>query len=302
MALRDLNRAVKLDSENAQAYFSRGNVYALQKRWTEANKDYEQSLKLNPNNFQIQNEYKNLQQQQATEEINTDEINLKRSQDYNNSGLAHALKQEFTEALADFNQAIALNQKNATIYLNRANVYLEQSQWQQALEDYNQAIKLASQLSHRAYFNRAGIYNMRHQWDKAIADYNMAIKLKSDYSAAYYHRGILNLRQQDWLKAIQDLEQVTKLQPNNDQAYFNCGFGHMKLREWHEAKEKYDQGISINPNDGKAYFNRSIVQANLGNRQQSVEDLQRAKKIFLETGDLSNYQQVEQLLKRESQF
>ena len=72
--------------------------------------------------------------------------------------------------------------------------------------------------------------------------------MNADYSPAYYHRGIINLRKENWLRAIADLEQVIELQPDNAQAYFNCGFGYMKLRQWSDAKAKYDQGIrkSIN--------------------------------------------------------
>ena len=72
-----------------------------------------------------------------------------------------------------------------------------------------------------------------------------------------------------------------------------------QLRQWNEAKEKYDRGISINPNDGKAYFNRSIVLSNMGNELRAIADLQQAKQIFSETGDLSNLQQVEQLLNQQ---
>ena len=100
-------------------------------------------------------------------------------------------------------------------------------------------------------------------------------------------------------KAIADLERVIELQPDNEQAYFNAGFAYLKLRQWNEAKEQYDRGISINPNDGKAYFNRSIVLSNMGNELRAIADLQQAKQIFSETGDLSNLQRVEQLLNQQ---
>ena len=105
LALQDLNRAIKLDPENPQAYFSRGNVYTLQKKWEQATADYERALELNPNDFQVQISLKNIQQQ-ATDAANTNADDLTQSVEYNNSGLAHALKQEFTEALENFNRAM----------------------------------------------------------------------------------------------------------------------------------------------------------------------------------------------------
>lgn len=73
----------------------------------------------------------------------------------------------------------------------------------------------------------------------------------------------------------------------------------MKLRQWDEAKQKYDRAIVINPNDGKAYFNPSIVLANMGHQARATIDLERAKQILLETGDLENYRQVEQRLQQQ---
>ncbi|MEO0835003.1 MAG: tetratricopeptide repeat protein, partial [Cyanobacteria bacterium J06642_3] len=54
LALKDLNRAIKLDSKNPEAYFSRGNVYALQQRWEQAEQDYKQAARLNPNYPELQ--------------------------------------------------------------------------------------------------------------------------------------------------------------------------------------------------------------------------------------------------------
>ena len=126
LALKDLNRAIELDPENPLAYFSRGNVYTLQEKWEPATADYERALELNPNDFQVQMSLKNIEQQ-ATDTANTNADDRSQSAEYNNSGLVHALKQEFPEALEDFNRAIALNPQNPGIYFNRANIYLEQS-------------------------------------------------------------------------------------------------------------------------------------------------------------------------------
>lgn len=116
--------------------------------------------KLKDNHFQVRANLEDLQQQ-GIDATNIAPADLQQSVKYNSNGLAHALKQEFTEALEDFN--IALNSEDARIYFNRANVYLEQSQRQLALEDLNRAIALDPQLSERTYYNRAGIYNMRGQ-------------------------------------------------------------------------------------------------------------------------------------------
>jgi TonB family protein len=78
-------------------------------------------------------------------------------------GSAYQQKGEVDKALADFNQAIRLDQKSARAYCDRGileDVLLRQPN--KALADYNEAIRLAPNFQ-RAYFNR-GV----HFWNNII--------------------------------------------------------------------------------------------------------------------------------------
>ena len=91
------------------------------------------------------------------------EIDYEKSNRYHNIGIAHGLRGELDEAIANYTKAIAFNPENATAYLNRGTIYLSQSKWDLALRDHNRAIEIDPKISGRAYFNRAGIYNLRNQ-------------------------------------------------------------------------------------------------------------------------------------------
>jgi tetratricopeptide (TPR) repeat protein len=48
-AIDSLNRALALKPDFAAAFTTRGGIYAEQGKWSEAKRDFEQALKLNPN-------------------------------------------------------------------------------------------------------------------------------------------------------------------------------------------------------------------------------------------------------------
>ena len=48
-AVADFSQAIKLKSNNPDAFYNRGNIYFQQKNYTEANTDFEKSIEINPN-------------------------------------------------------------------------------------------------------------------------------------------------------------------------------------------------------------------------------------------------------------
>src|SRR5260370_29940722 len=65
----------------------------------------------------------------------------------------------------------------ATDYDHRGVAYANKGLYDQAIADYNQAIALLPKTFPIAYFNRGSAYNNQGLDDKAIIDYTMAISL-----------------------------------------------------------------------------------------------------------------------------
>jgi Trypsin-like peptidase domain/TPR repeat len=120
---------------------------------------------------------------------------------------------DFRGALADYNQAIALDPKNSLAYNNRGNLKKNKlNDVQGALSDYNQAIALNPKYS-LAYNNRANLKKDKlNDIQGALADYNQAILLNPKDSNAYYNRGNLKKNKlNDIQGAIQDFRQAARL-------------------------------------------------------------------------------------------
>src|SRR6185436_6396708 len=142
--------------------------------------------------------------------------------DYDNRGVAYANKGLYDQAIADYDQAIALLPKTFPIaYFNRGNAYNNQGLDDQAISDYTKAITLQP-TGADPDFILADAYNYRGQahqrktlYDEAIADFTMAVSLKPGLETAYESRGNIYLRKALYDLAIADFGKVISLNSRN---------------------------------------------------------------------------------------
>ncbi|WP_310485539.1 tetratricopeptide repeat-containing serine protease family protein [Chamaesiphon sp. VAR_48_metabat_403] len=122
-------------------------------------------------------------------------------------------KRDIQGALADYNQAIAINPKYASAYNNRGDLKrYKLNDVQGALIDYNQAIALNPKYA-SAYNNRGDLkYEDLNDVQGAMTDYNQAIALNPKEALFYYRRGILKYHKlKDVRGAFSDMQQTEKL-------------------------------------------------------------------------------------------
>jgi tetratricopeptide (TPR) repeat protein len=116
------------------------------------------------------------------------------------------------DAVAQFNQAVALNPRYTIVYFLRANVKDDLNDSQGALADYNQSISLNPKFA-EVYLNRGVLKHSKlNEPQGALADYNQAISLNPNNAEVYNNRGILkHLKLNDSPGAIADFRTAAKL-------------------------------------------------------------------------------------------
>ena len=129
----------------AAAFALRGDVYFGDANYTAALADYDQALKLNPN-----------------------EVN------YFDRGVAHARLGERLLALADLDQAIRMNPRVGQYFRSRGRTWMEHGEPDLAIADLSQAIRLDPQ-DDSAYFWRAKAHRRKLEYHLAQADLDASL-------------------------------------------------------------------------------------------------------------------------------
>ena len=131
-----------------------------------------------------------------------------------NRGNAYVLKGDHDKAVADFDEALKLEPKNASIYNNRANARNDKGEGDAAMADFDAAIKVNPRYA-AAYFNRANALAAKGETDRALKDYDAAIRNNKRNVNAYIARGALFLASGATAKARADMKQAARIAPKN---------------------------------------------------------------------------------------
>ena len=118
----------------------------------------------------------------AISDRNTLRNDLKKT--YVNRGVILNRRGDYTEALADFNRALDLDDELAEAYLNRGNTWLYASRYDDALADYEKALALDVAKPWAAWYNIGLVHDARKEPGKAQDAYRQSLALKPDFYLA----------------------------------------------------------------------------------------------------------------------
>jgi tetratricopeptide (TPR) repeat protein len=205
-------------------------------------------------------------------------LNPNYSDAYRLRGVARAESGNRQGAITDFNQAIQLNPNFTMAYYNRATLYHKLGSMQRAIADYDQAIRLNPNFA-IAYFNRGKARYYLGDQLGAIADYDQAIRLNPNFTAAYSARGAIRNALGDRKGSINDHDREVQSAPNDAIAYWNRGVARLRSGDIQGAIVDFDQSIRINPNDASTYNERAAARLRLGDKQGAIADFNQAIQI-----------------------
>ncbi|MGC8642869.1 MAG: tetratricopeptide repeat protein, partial [Isosphaeraceae bacterium] len=94
-------------------------------------------------------------------------------------------KQQYDKAIADYNEAIRLDPKDAYAYSMRGHTWFSKQQYEKAIADFIESIRLDPK-DESTYISRAMAWALMHEPRKAIADLEKAIRLRPDDARAHH--------------------------------------------------------------------------------------------------------------------
>ena len=204
---------------------------------------------------------------------------------------------ELEKSIADFDAAIALDDKNPIIYSNRGLVNRKLERFDAAIADYTAEIKYSAvsdpaptnnfskpankiSTSHvKAFNNRAYCLAKLGRYEEAIVDYTTVIQQEDTNIHALHNRGISYERLARYTDAVADFSQVIAIDPTNANAYFNRGCCYDSIGELDLAISDYSVALELDLRNG----NEDAEEAEEANEEEQPDDTHESNYNVKET-------------------
>lgn len=191
---------------------------------------------------------------------------------YGERGMAYCSHSEYRRAIADFDQALALDPTYAWAYVLRGMAFSAGEEYQRAIADFDQALALDARAA-LAYAYRGIAYTGRSEYQRAIVDFDLALTLDPEIE------GVSLLRNQAYWKlhapgqGKEEFGYPLELDPSDSQAFVLRGMAYCYLDEGRLALADFNRALELDPGNGQAYAGRGHVYLEMGEIEQARTDL-----------------------------
>ncbi|MCP2731284.1 tetratricopeptide repeat protein [Limnofasciculus baicalensis] len=163
--------------------------------------------------------------------------------------------------------------------------------YREALDDFNWLIQVDPKDA-KAYCYRGIVRKKLGNLQGAIQDLGEAMQLNPNDEQIRNHRGLVRIELGDYRGAIDDFTELLRTQPQNAEALANRGYGYCKLGNYRQGIEDYSRALSIKPDNAQFYCQRALARGDFEDYQGAVDDYQKAANIYFDQRDWDSYQRV----------
>ena len=198
-------------------------------------------------------------------------------------GQAWAAEVQHADAIAYFDQSIALQPDFADAHAQRALSLHQLDRMEEALAGYDRALQLkpdqAAVLNHRGHAKF-----MRQQWDAARQDIEQAIRLSPQLAEAHYHLGLVHQQTGQLAAAQACFETTLRLHPQHVQALVHLAYTLQKLHQLPQACiALLDRAVALGPPSASVLAARAGLLMGLRQAEEALQDYAQA--LALEPGN-----------------
>jgi tetratricopeptide (TPR) repeat protein len=170
-------------------------------------------------------------------------------------GLAHAHRNENTEAARLMSRALALNPRHAATQFNYANVLRKLERWADAEQAYARTLTLKPDHA-EARRQRAHMLAEMKRDAEALAELD---RIATDSIQTLTLRAKLRFNAARAADAFTDYERIVALDPRNWEAWNNRGIVLDQFERYDEALKSYDRALALAPDDHNVLHNRGAA-------------------------------------------
>jgi tetratricopeptide (TPR) repeat protein len=217
-------------------------------------------------------------------------------------GNVFSANQDFEEAIAAFNEAIALQFDVYEIFNNKGVALFELNRYEEALAAFDQALTIKSD-QYEAFLNRGNALFELNRYEEALAAFDQALTIKPDDYKVLNHQGVVLLNLGRYEEALAALKHSISLEPSKYEAFINKGLVLTKLGCYEEALIAFNQAFTINSYEHSIFIGKGEALAKLGLCEEAFDAFDQAialnpnaHDIFLNKGvvlyELAHYEKA----------
>jgi serine/threonine-protein kinase len=172
-------------------------------------------------------------------------------------------------ALAEFDQALKLDPRNADARLGRASVYERLGRIKEAENEFRAAVELRPEYW-VGVSELGSFYFRQHRTDDAAREFRREVELVPDSANAHSNYGAMLSRLGKPDEAIVELRKSLAISETYP-AYANLGILYYRQKDWANSALMTEKALSINPNDYRVWGNLGIAYEQMGNSAKAAE-------------------------------
>lgn len=243
-ALRDCNRAIRLDPHFAAAYDRCGVICYELGDYPTAIARYDRAIALAPSAVDA----------------------------YFNRGLAVAAMGQYAAAIANYQHALALDPECGEAYVQIAAAQVQLKDWAAVAAACDRALA-ADPDSASAYLYRGIACHETDDLDAAIADYDRALARNPELYAAHHNRDLaVHSREAARLRTPPDIDSKAVAA----RAYIQRGLESIRLGNVRGAIRDFNSALDIAPDSPEALYSRGLAHDRLDEREAALADFNQA--------------------------
>ena len=243
-------------------------IYDYVGRRDEAEKEYREALRINPDYADAHINFGNLLYDMGREE----------------------------DAEAQYREALRINPDSAGAHYNLGNLLKYLGRTEDAEAEYREALRINPDYAD-AHINFGNLLKETGKKDDAEVEYREALRINPDSAGAHYNLGNLLKYLGRTEEAEVEYREALRINPDSAVAHNNLGnlLGNMGRKE--DAEAEYREALRINPDSAEAHANLGILYSKTGSNEEAKKELVIAKELFEAQGREAEVKKAEELLK-----
>lgn len=166
-------------------------------------------------------------------------------------------------------------QINHKHYVLMGKIELSKENYTEAIQNFNVAV-IAKPNDFEAYFLRGIAKYSLGDYSGAVEDFTRTLEIHPLYVRAYHYRGVANDRLSNYADAMADYKKAISLDPFSEELHIASGSTLMHLNDYPKAVAEFDTALIINPENANAYISRGIAKRYLNDLDGSLADMNSA--------------------------